>query len=427
VGAFALVLATTQWWGWEAAMRQGLDTDVGSYQQIARAAPQLPSQDLPQQHAERFAPHWLVGVLSNESMLHAAYYVAAILALAAIVAVFHVHAARTGAALNAYLPALLVLVASPYLFRLDALGPGLVADAVFALGLAGLVAGLAARDDATALAALAVASAARQTAVPVGLVAAAVVLLRSRRAGRAAAFALVPLAIYGVEHAVAASFSKPVPGAWEISVLADPGGVRPVAKHVLLIVLPLLPALALLAGGSLRHGVPRDRARRGGRRPAATPEPVMVEPERAAPRVALAARPRCGRARDPAMRRPYRSPVRGRLRGDLRCLVPPPDGDRAADARSIRRTGCRRIRRDRGGDRYWRSRSFASSGARRCASAPFWSRGSAVASGEEPSRSREQTGSALVAVSRHTLRDLTWTGPAERPSSAACLEIDGAS
>jgi hypothetical protein len=258
VGAFALVLATTQWWGWEAAMRQGLDTDVGSYQQIARAAPQLPSQDLPQQHAERFAAHWLVGVLSNESMLHAAYYVAAILALAAIVAVFHVHAARTGAALNAYLPALLVLVASPYLFRLDALGPGLVADAVFALGLAGLVAGLAARDDATALAALAVASAARQTAVPVGLVAAAVVLLRSRRAGRAAAFALVPLAIYGVEHAVAASFSKPVPGAWEISVLADPGGVRPVAKHVLLIVLPLLPALALLAGGSLRHGVPRE-------------------------------------------------------------------------------------------------------------------------------------------------------------------------
>jgi hypothetical protein len=230
VGAFALVLATTQWWGWEAAMRQGLDTDVRSYQQIARAAPQLPSQDLPQQHAERFAAHWLVGVLSSESTLHTAYYVAAILALAAIVAVFHIHAARTGAALNAYLPALLVLVASPYLFRLDALGPGLVADAVFALGLTGLVA------------ALAVASTARQTAVPVGLVAAAVVLLRSRRAGRAAAFALVPLAIYGVEHAVAASFSKPVPGAWEISVLADPGGVRPLAKHVLLVVLPLLPA-----------------------------------------------------------------------------------------------------------------------------------------------------------------------------------------
>ena len=58
-------------------MRQGLSTDVGSYQQIARAAPQLPMHDLPQQHAERFASHWLVGVLSNESMLHAAYYVAA--------------------------------------------------------------------------------------------------------------------------------------------------------------------------------------------------------------------------------------------------------------------------------------------------------------------------------------------------------------
>jgi hypothetical protein len=68
----------------------------------------------------------------------------------------------------------------------------------------------------------------------------------------------VPLAIYGVEHAVAASFSRPVPGAWEISVLADPGGVRPVARHVLLVVLPLLPALALLAGGSLRRGVPRE-------------------------------------------------------------------------------------------------------------------------------------------------------------------------
>ena len=317
-------------------MRQGLSTDVGSYQQIARAAPQLPSQDLPQQHAERFGAHWLVGVLSNE-LLHAAYYVAAILALAAIVAVFYVYAARTGAALNAYLPALLVLVASPYLFRLDALGPGLVADAVFALGLAGLVAGLAARNDATALAALAVASAARQTAVPVGLVAAAVVLLRSRRPGRAAAFALVPLAIYGVEHTVAALVSEAGAGC-----LGDLGARRPrrcaprgEARPARRSTPPAgarTPRWRLAAARHPARSPGPNRARRGGRRPAAAPQPLMVCRERAAPGVALAARPRRGRARDPAKRGSHRSPVRGRLRGDLRCLVSPPDGDRAADA-----------------------------------------------------------------------------------------------
>jgi len=257
-GSFAFVLATTRWWSWEAAIRQGLDTDVRSYQQIARAAPALPPRDLPEQHAERFPIHWLVGVVSSDATLHATYYALTLGVLAAIVLLFQAHVLRSGITTAACAPASVVLIASPYLFRLDALGPGLVVDAVFALGLAGVVAGLAARRDAATLVALGVAAAARQTALPVGLVAAVIILERSRRPARAVAFAVVPLVIYLVQHAVAARFSIPVASRWEITVFAEPGSPQLLAKHVLLVMLPLLPALGLLLGGVVGRGVPSD-------------------------------------------------------------------------------------------------------------------------------------------------------------------------
>ena len=59
------VLATQAWPSWSTGIREQFAGDVVSYEQIARAAPGLPAEALPQQHAERFPIHWAIGTVSD--------------------------------------------------------------------------------------------------------------------------------------------------------------------------------------------------------------------------------------------------------------------------------------------------------------------------------------------------------------------------
>ncbi len=57
------VWATTHWYSWQQMIDLRYGTDMVEYERVARAAPGLPDQPLPSQHADRFIPHYLVGVV----------------------------------------------------------------------------------------------------------------------------------------------------------------------------------------------------------------------------------------------------------------------------------------------------------------------------------------------------------------------------
>jgi hypothetical protein len=254
------VLATQAWPSWSTGIRNRFASDVSSYEQIAKAAPGLPSGSLPQQHAERFPAHWLVGTVSDLTgwSLHGVYRAASLLCLLALVAVVAATLERLRLDLAGQVVALGLLMASAYPFRYLLAAPGMVSDAVFLLGLAVTVLGLTTRRDATVVGGLLVATAGRQTAVPVALAVAAILAFR-RRFALAAVSAVLPLTLYGAERAVADRFGDGGLGGAQ-SVLAAAGHPRELADHVGRIVLPLVVPLAVAAGAWMRTRVPPSLA-----------------------------------------------------------------------------------------------------------------------------------------------------------------------
>ena len=65
----AAVWATTHWYSWQRTIDLLFGSDVVEYERVARASPGFPSEPLPSQHADRFVPHYLIGLLSDA--LHA--------------------------------------------------------------------------------------------------------------------------------------------------------------------------------------------------------------------------------------------------------------------------------------------------------------------------------------------------------------------
>src|SRR5216117_2074420 len=83
----AFVWATTHWYSWQRTVDLLFGSDMVEYERVARAAPGLPDQPLPSQHADRFVPHYLVGPGSD--VLHVGvrplYYACAFALLGVIV------------------------------------------------------------------------------------------------------------------------------------------------------------------------------------------------------------------------------------------------------------------------------------------------------------------------------------------------------
>lgn len=257
-GWIALVLATQAWRPWRDGISLGYATDVASYERIALAAPGLPSVRLQLQHAERFAPHWLVGAIAAATgiPLHDLYWAATSLVLLALFLAIDAALAAAAVAPAAHGLALGLLVASvfPVHYLLDA--PGMLQDAVFLAGLAVALLGFARGRFLLVLAGLAVGTLGRESMVPVGLAAAVWIVhapaWRPRRAQYAAIAALIPAALYTVLHEVAVHFAQPADALSTITVIGSLGQPAALAEHLGRSLLPLLVPFAVLMAAAIR-------------------------------------------------------------------------------------------------------------------------------------------------------------------------------
>lgn len=255
-GWIAVLLATQAWPGIDEGVRVEFATDAGVYREMAEAAPGLPEGPVREQHAERWVVHWLVGSLADATglELETTYRVGGLVVLAcfALLLQLVLLQLRLSPALHAL--SLGLVLASAYPFRYWLAAPGMIADAVFGLGLVVTLLGLVRGRLALVVLGLAVATVGRQTAVPAALALAVVLALprtsflfgRGARLGGAAAAALLPLGIYAAVKTVAHGFSvADLPPLDELTILAD--GPRQLASHVGRLGLGLAFPLAALA------------------------------------------------------------------------------------------------------------------------------------------------------------------------------------
>ena len=226
-----LVAATNRWMSWDAGIRLLTARDVGSYEAIARAAPGLPSRDLPAHHAERFPVHWVTGALSDLSgvPLHTLYRVLLVAAIAGTLVALH-GVVNGRLAVGAYALVFAAFLLDPYVLRYELLVPGMLADATFVLAVGVTIFGLARRRPWAVLGGIALATAARETALPAALVVIAWIALapdwralpRALRGGVAGGVAVVAAGIWAVTRAVAGGFSAPaLPGVHDASAVAS--------------------------------------------------------------------------------------------------------------------------------------------------------------------------------------------------------------
>jgi len=119
--------------------------------------------------------HWLVGSLAHATGLglHVAYWIAMGAALGALVLVMHVLLVSAGGGPHVYAICFGALVGSAYAFRFLLTVPGMLADAVFLVGLSLVVLSLIRNDFRLLVGGLALATLGRQTALPLVLLAVA--------------------------------------------------------------------------------------------------------------------------------------------------------------------------------------------------------------------------------------------------------------
>jgi hypothetical protein len=272
----AAVWASTHWYAWQRTVDLLFGSDVVEYERVARAAPGFTNEPLPSQHADRFVPHYLVGLVSDA--LHAGdrpvYYVLAFVLLGLIVLLVDRLIAPFGLRRLEYAVALGALVANPYLFRFLAICPGRLADSVFILG--GLVAllGLLRGNVWLLIGGLVVATLGRSEAVfPLAVLAPFGVLLSSewrrvpsrRRLVSAACALVVPFAVYGLIRLLDHTFSvRDHPGFFGLTIFGTfrdlPGSGGRFGMHLARILVGIAGALAVLVGALVARRLGRYSA-----------------------------------------------------------------------------------------------------------------------------------------------------------------------
>jgi hypothetical protein len=264
-------LATTHWITWRAGIEAKYSTDVLDYERIARAAPGLPPRDsmLPQ-HALHFAPHYLAGLLADVSglHLHLVYRILALLVLALIAVTVDrlLRDAKVGP--SSYVVCMGALLTSPYVFRFDALAPGMLQDACFALGATVLLCGLVETSMLLVSAGIVVMVAGRGDST-VAVIAAALAWLalaegwrpRRRRA------LLTTLAIYAATMVGAFAVSRQFSGSGDVhgvesftllgTLAALPGSVGTLGSHLARVFVGVTAPVAIVSGclvlAAVRH------------------------------------------------------------------------------------------------------------------------------------------------------------------------------
>ena len=247
-GWLAFVWLTTHWYSWQRTIDLLFGSDMQEYERVARAAPGVPDAPLPSQHAARFVPHYLVGLVADGLGVgdRAVYYVAAFVLLFAVLLVVD----RTIAPLRLSLPAYALCMGA------------LVADSVFILGGALALLGLLRVRGWLLVAGLVVATLGRSEAVLPLLVLAPLAVALSpawrSRPGRARAVTgalavAAPVATYAVIRIVDASFSvADHPGFMGLTIfgaLADlPGSAGHIGGQLARTAVGIAGAAALLVG-----------------------------------------------------------------------------------------------------------------------------------------------------------------------------------
>jgi hypothetical protein len=269
----AFTLPTTSWLGWNEAIRAKYAADVLGYQQIAEAAPGLPPQGaLLPQHAQHFAPHYLAGLLAHSTgiPLHAVYRVLALAVLAAIAIAVDRLLTDARVSPGSYVACMGALLTSPYLFRFDALAPGMLQDSTFALGATLCLLGLVGVRPLLSAAGLAVAVASRgDSAIMLAAVAPAWIALTPRgRRQRRRALALA-LATTVATAAATVAISQKFAGSGDvhgvrsltlIGTLASlPGSIGTLGSHVARLFVGITAPATLTACALLLAFVSRRR------------------------------------------------------------------------------------------------------------------------------------------------------------------------
>ena len=267
IGALlGLLAATNRWLSWAAGYRLLTARDELDYRAIAHAAPRLPHQRLAEQHAQRFAYHWLIGELAHGlgTGVETVYAVGAVVLAIAVCLLLWLALERLS--LPAFVICLAAFALDAYSLRYYWLAPGELGDLIFEGWFLVTIAGLIRGRLEVVLAGVVGATLARQTMVPPALVAAWWVwagpgwrdAARRRRGAAMLAVAIASVATFIAESRVAAPFSYgTTPDLAHFTLLADlarlPAGLGTLAEHGLRSVNALFAVSALLAVAGRRR------------------------------------------------------------------------------------------------------------------------------------------------------------------------------
>ncbi len=246
---------------WGAGYRLLGANDEASYRVIARAAPGLPSARLPEQHAQRFAFHYVVGLIAHATgaSVESIYAVAVIAVVFALCAALGLVLARIRVSTPVFALCVGVFILNTYSLRYYGLAPGEIADLWFDLGLLVGLLGLVDRRYRLVLVGIAVATLARQTAVLAALAVAYWAYFgpewreagRRLRGARSVGVVVVSVGLYVLLVRIAAPFSaSTTPDFAHFTLLADlerlPSGLGRLGQHGLRTVNGLLSVAALI-------------------------------------------------------------------------------------------------------------------------------------------------------------------------------------
>jgi hypothetical protein len=246
---------------WAAGYRLLRAHDEAEYRVIARAAPHLPTVKLPEEHAQRFAFHYLVGLIAHgaDVGVELAYAVGMIIVVLGLCAGLSAVLDRVQVSIPVFAVCMGVFILNTYSLRYYGLAPGEIADLLFDAGLLVALLGLLGRRYSIVLGGVAVATLARQTALPAAVAVGVWIYfdpgwrhVRSAlRIARSVGIVLVSVGLWVVLAQVAAPFSaRTTPDFAHLTVLADlerlPSGLGHLGQHVLRSVNGLLSVGALI-------------------------------------------------------------------------------------------------------------------------------------------------------------------------------------
>jgi hypothetical protein len=255
------VAVTNRWLSWSAGYRLLRAHDEADYRVIAAAAPHLPSQHIQDQHAQRFVPHYLLGLVSHGwASLDTTYAVGAILVALVLSGVLGAVLIRIHLSTAAFAICMGAFVLNTYSLRYYGLAPAEFSDLLLEVGLLIVIWGLSSGRFWLVLAGVVFATLARQTAVPATLAAAYWLAAgpnwrqghTAARVARSLSIVLASLALWLVLKAIAEPFSQThTPDLAHFTMLADierlPHGLGQLGQHFLRSINGLLTVFALLA------------------------------------------------------------------------------------------------------------------------------------------------------------------------------------